>query len=507
MGQKNWSLQKLLRKEAAILFLIVVLAVILRLYRINAPLLDHHSYRQTHDAMVARNLFREKFNIFHPKYDDGGPTWRRAGGEFPLFPLLVALGYRVFGVREAIGRLINLLFSLGCIYVLYLLARQYFGNRVGLFAGLFFAISPLGIYYSRTFQRYGLVLFCLICLLYFYSRWLKEEKWHFFLLAVIFANLSFLTHPPTMYIGLGLVYLAYLKYKMRGFLEWRLWLFALLVLTPSILWISYFIRAFGGGGFTMSEKRWGELGYYFMWVNKDFFLKTMFLILGKYVLTPIGYLLFIPGLFMKDRSEGAKMFHFWLLGIYIHFALDAYHSFIVVHDYYYFQVVPVASVFIGKTLTSLWEGDFGVKKFNPAHFRRAIVILLFLTLIGGRIATQRLYKLKWDVYRAAKAVGQLTQKNDVIISASGGPELLYYADRRGWQSSSYPIIGSKRGEEAVEYLREKGADYLVNMFSKLDRHPGYLEYLSRHYKILMKDEAYAIYDIDLRSSTDFKEKK
>lgn len=496
MTQKNWNPQKLLHKETTILFLIVLLALVLRLYRIDAPLLDRHSYRQTHTAMVARNLFRERLDIFHPKYDDGGPAGRRAGGEFPLFPLLVALGYKIFGVHEIIGKLINLFFSVGCIYVLYLLVKQYFGTRVGLFTVLFFAISPLGIYYSRTFQRYGLVLFCLICLLYFYLHWLKEEKWHFFFFAVVFANLSFLTHPPTMYIGLALIYLAYLKYKGRFFLQWKLWLFALLVLTPSILWIYYFIHTFGGGGFTMSEKRWGDLGYYFMWVNKDFFMKTMFLILGKHVLTPIGYLLFIPGLFMKDRSEGAKIFHFWLLGIYIHFALDAYHSFIVLHDYYYFQVVPVASVFIGKTLTKVWEGDFRLKKFNLIHFRRAIIVLLFLTLVGGRMATQRFYKLKWDVYQAAKTVQQLISKNDILVSATGGPELLYYADKRGWQCSSYPVIGSKKGHEAVEYFRKRGANYLVNTFSKkLDRHPEYLEYLSEHYKILVKDKAYVIYDM------------
>lgn len=126
----------------------------------------------------------------------------------------------------------------------------------------------------------------------------------------------------------------------------------------------------------------------------------------------------------------------------------------------------------------------------------------------GTFTEQCFYKLKWDVYRASKTVKGLTGKNDVLISATGGPELLYYADRRGWQRSSYPVTGSKKGQEAIEYFRKRGANFLVNTFSKkLDRHPEYLEYLSEHYKILVKDKAYAIYDIGSLSSRDFKEKE
>ena len=65
MGKK--SVQK---KDLLILGCIILIALVLRLYKIGAPLSDFHSWRQADTAAVARNFVREKFDIFEPHYDD-----------------------------------------------------------------------------------------------------------------------------------------------------------------------------------------------------------------------------------------------------------------------------------------------------------------------------------------------------------------------------------------------------------------------------------------------------
>ena len=52
-----------------ILLLILILALGLRLYHVTYPYLDHHSWRQTEAASIARNFYRDGFNILKLEID------------------------------------------------------------------------------------------------------------------------------------------------------------------------------------------------------------------------------------------------------------------------------------------------------------------------------------------------------------------------------------------------------------------------------------------------------
>ena len=56
--------------DAFWLALILCIALGLRLYKINTPLADWHSWRQVDTAAVARNFAEGDFNLLYPKYDD-----------------------------------------------------------------------------------------------------------------------------------------------------------------------------------------------------------------------------------------------------------------------------------------------------------------------------------------------------------------------------------------------------------------------------------------------------
>ena len=53
-----------------LLGVLLIIAFAVRLYKIDAPLADFHSWRQADTAAVGRNLERAGFNLFMPTYDD-----------------------------------------------------------------------------------------------------------------------------------------------------------------------------------------------------------------------------------------------------------------------------------------------------------------------------------------------------------------------------------------------------------------------------------------------------
>jgi hypothetical protein len=76
---------------------ILLLNVGLRLYKIDGPVADWHSWRQADTAAVARNFIKFGFDPLHPRYDDlsniqsgkDNPTGLRMV-EFPLYQLVGA---------------------------------------------------------------------------------------------------------------------------------------------------------------------------------------------------------------------------------------------------------------------------------------------------------------------------------------------------------------------------------------------------------------------------------
>ena len=60
----------LISKEYIILTIIIIIAFVARLYRINNPIADWHSWRQADTSAVTRRYVSEGVNLLYPKYDD-----------------------------------------------------------------------------------------------------------------------------------------------------------------------------------------------------------------------------------------------------------------------------------------------------------------------------------------------------------------------------------------------------------------------------------------------------
>ena len=99
------------RIDLILLCSILLIAIVFRLYKINTPLADLHSWRQVDTAAVARNYTRTGIDLLHPRYDDltsiesgkENPEGLRFV-EFPLYNAIFAFLY------EAMIEVLDLLF-------------------------------------------------------------------------------------------------------------------------------------------------------------------------------------------------------------------------------------------------------------------------------------------------------------------------------------------------------------------------------------------------------------
>src|SRR5579863_9713794 len=133
-----------------VLAAILALGMLLRLYDLHDPIIDHPGWRQGDEAAIARNFAQLHDDIRYPQTDYDGPPPNYVELELQIVPFAAAQLYRMFGVHEVFARLLVIAFSLGTVVLLFAFGRELFGVRAGLIAALLFAVAPGAVYYGRT---------------------------------------------------------------------------------------------------------------------------------------------------------------------------------------------------------------------------------------------------------------------------------------------------------------------------------------------------------------------
>ncbi len=132
---------------------LIVCSALLRLYRIDAPLIDGFWDKQIAMANLSRDMAGPPFHLLNASYDFClSPDGLRMPHteEIPLYHGLVAVGYRIFGEQDWFGRVLSAAGSFLGIAALAGLMRREYGYVFGLAAGVIFAFCPLLLYYGRA---------------------------------------------------------------------------------------------------------------------------------------------------------------------------------------------------------------------------------------------------------------------------------------------------------------------------------------------------------------------
>ncbi len=476
------------------IYLILILALVLRLVHIDFPVAGWHSWRQADTASMARNFYENGLNFFNPKIDWRGNTSGIVESEFPAYPFIVSLFYAAFGFNEMWGRLLSVFFSLFTICGLYLLVRKYISDSVALWSAFIYSVIPLSIYYSRTFMPESAMLMCSVWGIFWFSRWIDEGKIGFYILSACSISLAILLKIPALYLGLPLLYLTWLKFGRSTFNKGMLWLFAFSILIPVVLWYYHAHQLFLESGLTFGiwefgTDKWGNLDIIFTAkFYNDIFMKSI----AERHLTYAGFIPFIAGLFIKRQTKQERLFDFWLIAVVIYFLIVAKGN--QVHEYYQLPFILPAVVFVGKAFNKFLRWD----SFRFSLNTKPLLTILFSLLLGGIIFLSYLRYERFlnsetvnsSLFRLAAAVQQLTSKDELLIAVNEfNPIVLYRADRKGWNSSADQL-----DSEFLEDKKKKGAKYLIGEIPIFNTHEREktLNWLLNNYNVISKGEDYFI---------------
>nr|MBP9818191.1 hypothetical protein [Candidatus Shapirobacteria bacterium] len=385
---------KLFQKILIIIALLFGLFV--RLYKINGPVADWHSFRQADTASVTRNFLERGIDLLHPTYHDlsnvqsgvDNPLGYRMV-EFPIYNALTVVIYRPLHqflpqlTLEEASRIINISFSIGSALLIYLICFRLTSEFWPSFLALsVFLFLPFNIYYSRVILPEPSAIFFMLLTLYLFPI--------FPIISAIPFALSILIKPYTAIIIFPL--LVFFSIRKSYFLNlksiFRLFIFSLLSLLPFYLWRNW-ITQFPEGipksdwlfFFDPNFRKtvWWH-GYNISWIYplvtfKPYWWRWLFYErLTQLILGAFGIIPFLLGFaYRKKNSQPFTILSF--VGIFIYFAVVAGGN--VRHDYYQSLTTPFISIILG----------FGLYYLTNFVFKSKIVVsLIALTIFCSAFA-------------------------------------------------------------------------------------------------------------------------
>lgn len=474
-----------IRNQYFWLILILLLAFSVRIYKINSPIADWHSWRQADTVSVTRNFVKYGFNPLLPNYDDmsgvaenpiANPNVYRFV-EFPIYNIAVYPLYLLFGVDDKLSRLVSVLFSLGSITFVFLVCRKILGIGTALLAAFVMAVLPFTIFFSRTTLPEPTFLFFSLGMVYFVQNWIWEEnklkRKQFCLLGFIFTATAFLIKPWAVFFFLPLIFETFVKRRKIWPLPFKFLLFSILAIIPFLLWRLWILQApegipasswlMNGDGIRFRPAFW-------WWIVSER--------IGREILGVTGAFLFFLGLIMRP-AKGNYFFHIWVLSFFLYFTIFATGN--VRHDYYQYIFTPIASIFVSIGFVRLIRGE---NSFLPRIFT-IIVAFTFLLLSFYFTWTQvkELYKVNNPaIIEAGKKADEILPKDAIVVAPyNGDTAFLYQTNRHGWPVAALPLI---------ELVTDYGVTHFVSV-----NHDGKTNWVISHFKVLENNPKFVIADL------------
>lgn len=469
-----------------LLLIIVIIGLALRLYKINNPVLDWHSFRQADTASVTREYVKHGINILVPRYHDlsniqSGQLnlegYRMV--EFPIVNAVVAgLVLTVPWLEvDLTSRIVSVLFSLGTIVSLFFVTKKYSGAKVAYMTALMIAILPFSVYYSRVILPEPAMLFFFVFALLAYLNWLEGKKLYWYGAALLSLSLALLLKPFVVFFTPVLLAMTWAEYGFNYKKAWPV-LPLIAVSGMPLMWWREWIQQFPSGIPATNQ------------LFNDFsgmpirFRPAWFRVLGYERLIKLisGFALFIffPISLWKISKKEVVIYGVWWLGVLAYFSVFAAGS--VRHDYYQVIMIPIVAITLGRGIIM---AEQLLKKYLPGHFSAVVVggiVLAGLLVSGWQV--KGYYNINhYEYLEAGAAVDRLLPADaKVIAHAMGDTLFLYQTNRTGW-----PIGFS------IDEKIEAGAEYYVT--TAMDDEAKELE---QKYFTVEKTPTYLILDLTQR---------
>lgn len=442
--------------EYIFLSLILILGFAARLYKINNPIADWHSWRQADTASVTRTYIERGINLLYPKYHDissiqtgkFNPNGYRMV-EFPIYNALGAIITVASGhlSMEVWSRLITIASALVTGFFLYLIGKRFLGKWGGLVSAFFYLFIPYNIYFTRVILPDPMGVMFGVISIYLFIKFFDDKGDFFLYLSAIFFSLMMLIKP---YLGFYIVPMLYLAGKKYGWEEirvnWKLHLkmlfFALIAFAPFFVWraweakfpegIPFYLWAFNGNHIRFKPSYW-------YWIFGER--------LGHLILGSLGLIPFVFGVFNTKLKN--FFFHWFLIGAlaYVVIVADAN----VMHDYYQIIVIPAIVLILASGSVYMWTQQV----FNKWLVRITLVFSIGVMLITGWNQVVGDYNINHpEILEAGAEIDRITPKDALVVAPYNGDTAFLYATKRwGW-----PAV-----DNSIDNIIKEGASYYVSV--------------------------------------------
>ena len=478
-----------------------VAAVVARCWKIDAPFIDRWSWRQSDVAAIARNYSENGFHFARPQIDWGGDQPGFVGTEFPILPFTAAIAYKFFGVQEWIGRLETILAFALSLPFFFGIVRRAFDETAAMYALVFYSFAPLSIAAGRAFLPDMPALALALAGFYFFWRGMAgshDGRIHDsaasnggsynLLVASMVTGLALLIKPPMATIAAPMAAVAWQELGAAMFRRLSLWLMALIVLLPSVIWYwhAYWIAQqfyphhfFGASGVRIMSLSWyGHIA-----------LQTC-----TSTLTPILFAIAALGIFVSRNNPRAAPFRWWLIAMVVFIIVVGYGN---RHQWYQLPLVPIAAAFGGRALR------WAEKKWSQG----VVIGLLMAFLVFSFFYSRQFFtSTAHSLWQLGRELHERTPVEALVIAADDGdPIAFYYAHRKGWHflerdgiydgnpADSAQIISN------LEELRGRGATHLVFYNGTtwwLDYYKEFADDLGRNASLQSATAEYRIYRLN-----------
>ncbi len=470
--------------EYILLSLILILGFGVRLYKIDNPIADWHSWRQADTASVSRVYLQKGINLLFPKYHDISSIqtgiFNPEGFRMVEFPFYNVLSASLAGTFQSLSlevwsRLVTIFCALTTSFFLYLIGKRLMGRVMGLLSAFFYLLIPYNIYFTRVILPDPMGVMFGIISIWAFLEFYGNSKKGFLLTSAIFMAMTFLMKPYIGFYAFPVAYLAIKKYGLKSFFKNKKVIFGTLIylvisLVPFLLWrsweskfpegIPFYTWAFNGNLIRLRPSWW-------YWIFGER--------LGHIILGSLGLIPFIFGV-LNTKVKNLFIQAFLIGALFYVVAVAAAN---VMHDYYQILVIPAISLALASGTIFLWEG----KIFNKILSRLVVTVSILVMLITGWNQISGNYAVNHpEIMEAGAAVDKITPKDALIVAPyNGDTAFLYQTNRWGW-----PAI-----DNSIDKIIEEGADY----YASVDLGSADTKMIEKRFKTIEKTSKFIIIDL------------
>ncbi|MBI4567872.1 MAG: glycosyltransferase family 39 protein [Planctomycetes bacterium] len=470
---------------------LVLVALLLRLWRVDRPLLEVAEWRQAFTAYVSYRMYAHGASIFAPEIPLGGREDPRVGDtEFPLYNALCALAATLSGGwSDAASRVVSILFTGGTLLLVADLAAARLSRRTALWTVFLLAVAENPFLYSRAAMPEPAMLFFSTGMLWAAERFGRSRtaggerrgdgRW--LAASAAFGAAAFLVKPPALCLALPAWHLAAGSGGVRGMVRLlrhrRVLAASLLAVAPMAAWLLHISRVGEETGHSMGGPILGGAGKMAsaaVLIDPLFYQRlgeTCFIwLLG----VPAGVLFALGALFsVADRRY--RFVFIWLAAWLAAFAIlgEGFKA----HHYYGLPAALPAAMFAARCLSApLWPPRGGPGDVRTL-FRFAAIMLSLAVAATSLAAVYRRLGPKRDAkdeiaLRAAREIASRAAPGEpVVVYSLGGPELLYLSKRPGWTPARDWFVKPEHEAVFLDWLEKRRRDDGARWFVLTHRTP------------------------------------